>query len=108
MKSDEVIALLKICLAQLKENGAHIKILTCDQYSTNQKIYRELELLGKDSFFIYESTIYYAIFNFLYLIKHLLVQLRNHENIRSMLGINYCNCWISCLSFSFIVSFFVI
>lgn len=30
MKSDEVIALLKICLTQLKENGAHVKILTCD------------------------------------------------------------------------------
>lgn len=108
MKSDEVIALLKICLTQLKESGAHVKILTCDQYSTNQKIYRELGVLGKGSFFIYESTMYYATFNFLYLIKHLLVQLRNHKNIRSMLGTNYCNCWISCLIFSFIVSFFVI
>lgn len=42
---------------------------------------------------------YYATFDFLYLIKHLLVQLRNHKNIRGMLGTNYCNCWIGCLSF---------
>lgn len=108
MKSDEVITLLKICLMQLKGSGAHVKILTCDQYTTNQKIYRKLGVLGKGSFFIYESTMYYATFDFLYLIKHLLVQLRNHKNIRGMLGTNYCNCWIGCLSFSFIVSFFVI
>lgn len=50
MKSDEVITLLKICLTQSKESVAHVQILTCDQYSTNQKIYRELGVLRKGSF----------------------------------------------------------
>lgn len=85
MTSEEIGHLVKVCLQKLKDAGANVKLLTCDQGVANQQAYSSIfkvtankptcNLIGDEIF---------ASFDFPHLVKRLLSQLRCHKTL-------YCN-----------------
>lgn len=79
MKADEIIFLLKECLDRLSKTGADVRIVTCDQGSSNQSTYNQLGVHSDNPYFIYNGKKYYASFDFPHLVKRLASLLRSHK-----------------------------
>ena len=77
----EVIAeLVKRCLSKLAECGSDVRLLTCDQASTNQNcIWKSFGATEEKPYFEYEGRRYFCSFDIPHLIKRLLAQLRTHQ-----------------------------
>lgn len=79
--NNEITAkLVRMCLSKLKETGALVKLLTCDQASSNQNaLYKHCNVTEEKPYFEHDGCIYYASFDFPHLIKRLVIQLWTHK-----------------------------
>jgi len=81
MKAEEIVTLVKECLDRLKETGADVQLLTCDQGTSNQSAYAQLGINAEKPYFTHNGKEYNASFDFPHLIKRLASFLRTHTNI---------------------------
>jgi len=69
---------LKEFLNRLSKIGADVRIVTCDQGTSNQSAYNQLGIDSDRSYFIYNEKKYYA-FDFPHLVKRLASLLRRQK-----------------------------
>lgn len=81
MKSHEIVSLVQMCLDKLSETGANVKLITCDQGTSNQAAYNQLGIDVQKPYFTYNNKKYYALYDFPHLVKRLASFLRTHNNI---------------------------
>lgn len=79
MKAEEIIQLLEECLDRLSKTGADVRIVTCDQGTSNQSAYNQLGVHADKPYFIYKGKKYYASFDFPHLVKRLTSLLRRYK-----------------------------
>lgn len=68
-------------LRQIEQKlGADVRLVTCDQGTSNQSAYAQLGVHSDEPFFINERK-YYASFDFPHLVKRLASLLRRYKNL---------------------------
>lgn len=77
----EIVELTEVCLHKLKNVGASVKLITCDQGGPNRKAFSHWKISPEESSFTLNDDIYFASFDWPHLIKRLISQLRSHKFI---------------------------
>lgn len=80
LNAHEISSLLKICLAKLRDIGVDVKLMTCDQGSSNQSLFLSVRNgTGTAPVFQVDDREYFASYDFPHLIKRLLSILRKYN-----------------------------
>ena len=77
----EIVELTEICLQKLKDVGANVQIITCNQGGPNRKAFNNWKICPHKPFFSLNNETYFASFDWPHLIKRLISQLRSHKYI---------------------------
>ena len=85
--SNDIVKLLKILLPKLKDAGADVKALVCDQVSYNAKAFSDLGAKCQNPDFLFDGVQYCAMFDWPHLIKRLIYQLRTHKMLYDSDGV---------------------
>ena len=76
--SDEIVKLIKVVLPKLKDAGADVIAVVCDEVSYNYKTFSTLGSSPTNLTFKLNGVEYFALFDWPHLIKRLLYQMRTH------------------------------